>query len=87
MAVETFKGQTTATLGTGNGQVVKNRPGRIAKMLVTGATSGLVLYDAGQPVYGSQASLPVGTMVDIDIPCRTSIILNLTSGSIVLSYS
>jgi len=87
MAVESFKAQTTAAIGTGTGQIIKNRPARIGKLLVTGATSGLVVYDGAQVVYGSQASLPVATLVDLDIPCRTSIVVDLVSGSITLSYS
>ncbi|HYW86190.1 MAG TPA: hypothetical protein VFB50_00360 [Chloroflexota bacterium] len=87
MATESFHGQTTAAVGTGSGQVIKNKPGRIANLLVTGATSGLVVYDGAQVVYGSQASLPVATFVALDIPCRTSIVVDLVSGSLTLSYS
>jgi len=87
MAVESFHAQTTAAIGTGTGQIIKNRSARIGKLLVTGATSGLVVYDGSQVVFGSQASLPVATLLELDIPCRTSIVVDLTSGSITLSYS
>ena len=73
---ETFQGQTYAVFTTTAG-VVKPRPGRLAKIVVTAAVTGsITIYDnpsaaSGNVIYVSPAAPTLGTILVIDVPART----------------
>jgi hypothetical protein len=88
---ETFQGQTYAPFTT-TGVVIKARPGRIAKLVVTTAVTGSVtIYDNPSAASGTvlfTATTPALGITVLDIPARTGIYLVPGSaGAGILVYS
>jgi hypothetical protein len=88
---ETFQGQTYTAFTTA-GVVIKARPGRIAKLVVTSAVTGsITIYDNPSAASGTvlfTATTPAVGIVPIDIPAKTGIYLVPGSaGAGILVYS
>jgi len=72
---DTFQGQSYVSFTTTAG-VVKPRPGRLAKIVITAAVTGTItIYDnpsaaSGTVLYVS-ATPPVGPVIPIDVPARS----------------
>jgi hypothetical protein len=81
---DTFQGQAYVPFAT-TGLVIKARPGRLSKVVVTAAVTGsLTFYDnataaAGQLLWVSPATPTIGQIFVLDIPARAGIYL--TPGS------
>jgi len=88
---ETFQGQTYAAFATTAG-VVKPRPGRLAKIVVTAAVTGsITIYDNPSAATGTvlfTATTPAVGITVLDIPARSGIYLVPGSaGAGILVYS
>lgn len=90
----TQRGENSAFLTGGAAAAVKDRAGVVATISVTATVTGsITVYDnpsaaSGNLVYASAANPTIGTVIQIDFPCRKGIFVTPGSaGSIAVAYS
>ena len=93
-------GDTKSTLAVAAASIIKATPGRLARIIINGVvgTGGaLTLNDcatvgaaaAGNVVYTTVGTIPVGTVVNLDWPFQTGIVVSAvpTGGTVSIAIS